>query len=146
MKSENLLIELLVEELPPKALKKIGEVFSRSIESSLKEQGLLSQSSEIKSYATPRRLGVLISNVLEQAQARQVKQKIMPVSVALDANGGPTPALLKKLQSMGLSDLQPSNLLREQDGKSEVFYYERMQEGLGLQQGLQIALDRKSVV
>ena len=142
MKSENLLIELLVEELPPKALKKIGEVFSRSIESSLKEQGLLSQSSEIKSYATPRRLGVLISNVLEQGQARQVKQKIMPVSVALDANGGPTPALLKKLQSMGLSDLQPSNLLREQDGKSEVFYYERMQEGLGLQQGLQIALNK----
>ena len=72
MKSDNLLIELLVEELPPKALKKIGATFAQSIEKSLKAQELLSQESQVKGFATPRRLGVLISKVLEQIKITQV--------------------------------------------------------------------------
>ena len=141
MKSENLLIELLVEELPPKALKKLGGVFAQSIEKGLKAQGLLSTESVTQSFATPRRLGVLMSGVLEQAPERQIKQKIMPVSVGLDAHGKPTPALTKKLQSMGLAELDVGSLHKEMDGKAEAFYYDHIQAGATLQQGLQKALN-----
>jgi glycyl-tRNA synthetase beta chain len=141
MKSENLLIELLVEELPPKALKKLGGVFAQSIEKGLKAQGLLSIESVTQSFATPRRLGVLMSGVLEQAPERQIKQKIMPVSVGLDAHGKPTPALTKKLQSMGLAELDVGSLHKEMDGKAEAFYYDHIQAGATLQQGLQKALN-----
>lgn len=141
MKSEKLLIELLVEELPPKALKKIGSAFAESLERGLKEHGLLSDNTEARSFATPRRLGVLFSNVLANAPERQIKQKIMPVSVGLDGQGKPSPALLKKLQSMGLADLDISRLTREMDGKAEAFYYDHVQPGSSLQEGLQKALD-----
>jgi len=141
MKSDNLLIELLVEELPPKALKKIGATFAQSIEKSLKEQELLSQESQVKGFATPRRLGVLISKVLGQAPERQIKQKIMPVSVGVGADGKASPALLKKLQSMGLENLSVSNLQKEMDGKAEAFFFERNQAGASLTQGLQVALN-----
>lgn len=135
------MIELLVEELPPKALKKLGGVFAQSIEKGLKAQGLLSTESVTQSFATPRRLGVLMSGVLEQAPERQIKQKIMPVSVGLDAHGKPTPALTKKLQSMGLAELDVGSLHKEMDGKAEAFYYDHIQAGATLQQGLQKALN-----
>jgi len=135
MKTENLLIELLVEELPPKALKKLGAVFAQSIEKHLKEQGLLQSESRAKGFATPRRLGVLISHVLEQAAEQQIKQKIMPVSVGLDATGAPTQALLKKLQALGLADLSVESLAREMDGKAEALYYDRIQAGASLERG-----------
>ncbi len=141
MKSENLLIELLVEELPPKALKKLGLKFAESIESVLREQGLLVQESKGQHFATPRRLGVLLSNVLEQAPERQIKQKIMPVAVGVDENGNPTPALTKKLQAMGLANINISNLKREVDGKAEALFYDRIEAGLTLQLGLQNALN-----
>jgi glycyl-tRNA synthetase beta chain len=141
MKTENLLIELLVEELPPKALKKLGVVFAQSIEKHLKEQGLLQLKSQAKGFATPRRLGVLITDVLEQAPEQQIKQKIMPVSVGLDAEGEATQALQKKLLAMGLGDLKVSSLTREMDGKAEALYYDRMQAGVSLERGLQHALN-----
>ena len=141
MKPENLLIELLVEELPPKALKKLGGVFAQSIEKGLKAQGLLSPESSAQSFATPRRLGVLMSGVLEQAPERQIKQKIMPVSVGLDAHGKATPALTKKLQSMGLSELDVGSLHKEMDGKAQALYYDHIQAGATLQEGLQKALN-----
>ena len=66
MSTQNLLIELLVEELPPKALKKLGQVFAQSLRQGLVDQSLLDpQSGEDswQSFATPRRLGVWIKNV-----------------------------------------------------------------------------------
>ncbi len=141
MKPENLLIELLVEELPPKALKKIGAAFVEAIFSGLAEQGLLSEKSQSTGYATPRRLGVLINGVLGKAPDKQMKLKIMPVSVALDAHGQATNALLKKLQSLGLGDVQVSELQREMDGKSETLFCDKVQPGVDLAFGLQISLN-----
>jgi len=141
MKSENLLIELLVEELPPKALKKIGTAFVDAIYSGLGEHGLLTEKSESTGYATPRRLGVLIKGVLAKAPDKQIKLKIMPVSVALDAQGRATQALLKKLQSLGLESIQLSELKREMDGKSETLFCDKVQPGADIAVGLQLSLN-----
>ncbi len=57
MGAKNLLVELLVEELPPKALKQLGEAFAALLADSLKAQGLVPADAVVTAYATPRRLG-----------------------------------------------------------------------------------------
>jgi glycyl-tRNA synthetase beta chain len=102
--NKNLLVELLVEELPPKALNKLGEAFSSVLFESLKAQGLTLENAEVTAFATPRRLAAHVKYVKDKAEDKQVSQKLMPASVGLDANGKATPALLKKLQSLGADE------------------------------------------
>jgi glycyl-tRNA synthetase beta chain len=137
----NLLVELLVEELPPKALKKLGESFAELIASSLTAQGLAKAGVEYTAYASPRRLGVWIAQVMAQAPDKQVSQKLMPVSVGLDADGRPTMALAKKLAAIGADSSAVSQLKRMQDGKAEALFYESVVQGVSLVEGLQKALD-----
>src|SRR4051794_6122286 len=101
MAKKNLLVELFVEELPPKALKKLGEAFADVLLQQLKAQGLAGADSKLSSFASPRRLAAHVTGVASQAVDKAVSQKLMPVSVGLDASGQPTPALIKKLQSLG---------------------------------------------
>jgi glycyl-tRNA synthetase beta chain len=72
MTTKNLLIELFVEELPPKALKALGESFARTIAESLKASGLASAQSAVTPFASPRRLGAHVSGVLDQADDKPV--------------------------------------------------------------------------
>ncbi len=137
----NLLVELLVEELPPKALKKLGEAFSDVLFTSLKTQGLTAESSVVTNFATPRRLAAHVTNVAEKAADKQVAQKLMPVSVGLDASGNATPALIKRLQSLGVDESAVSKLRKENDGKADVLFFDVMQTGATLKDGLQAALD-----
>jgi len=137
----NLLVELFVEELPPKALKKIGEAFASTLEASLKTQGLLAADSKYSGFASPRRLGVHISNVLAQAADKPVAQKLMPVAVGLDADGKATPALLKKLAALGADESAVPNLKRENDGKADVLFFNSVAKGATLADGLQKALE-----
>src|SRR5512147_645307 len=87
MSTKNLLVELFVEELPPKALKKLGESFSQTLAQSLKAQGLSTDTSVVTPYASPRRLAAHVTAVGAQAADRKVSQKLMPVAVGLDASG-----------------------------------------------------------
>src|SRR3989338_92063 len=96
MTSQSLLVELFVEELPPKSLKKLGDAFAEVLVANLKSQGLVANDVVVTAYATPRRLAVHVTNVADQAADRQGSQKLMPVAVGLDANGQPTPALDRK--------------------------------------------------
>jgi len=98
--TKNLLVELVCEELPPKALKKLGESFAATLVGSLKAAGLASDAAVVTGFASPRRLGVHVSGVAAKAADRALLQKLMPASVAFDKDGAPTPALLKKLQSL----------------------------------------------
>ena len=98
----NLLVELFVEELPPKALKKLGESFAATLSDSLKAQGLAGADAEVTPFASPRRLAVHVTAVASKAADQAVQQKLMPVSVALDGAGNATPALVKKLASLGV--------------------------------------------
>jgi glycyl-tRNA synthetase beta chain len=141
MDTRNLLVELFVEELPPKALKKIGEAFAQTLYASLQSQGLLDKSSVLTQYASPRRLGVHITAVSDQADDRQVSQKLMPASVGLGADGKATPALLKKLNALGADESAVAGLKRESDGKTDVLFFNSVVEGATLAEGLQKALE-----
>jgi glycyl-tRNA synthetase beta chain len=141
MSQQNLLVELFVEELPPKALKKLGESFSSTLFETLKLQGLSSDNSVVTSFATPRRLAAHITSIEAQAKDKQISQKLMPVSVGLDANGNATPALIKRLNGMGLDEAAVSQLTKQMDGKNEALFLEVTQKGAVLNDGLQKAIE-----
>ena len=135
-----LLVELLVEELPPKSLKKLGNSFAELISASLKAQGLTASDTKVTAFATPRRLAVHVADVAAQAADRPVSQKLMPVAVGLDANGQATPALLKKLFSLGINASAVPNLKRKNDGKIDVLFVDTIVKGMSLTLCLQNAL------
>jgi glycyl-tRNA synthetase beta chain len=139
--NKNLLVELFVEELPPKALNKLGEAFSSVLFENLKLQGLTLDNAAVTAFATPRRLAAHISYVMDKAADKQVAQKLMPASVGLDANGNATPALLKRLQGLGADESAVAKLRKENDGKADVLFFDAMQTGVNLPEGLQKALD-----
>ncbi|WP_260674174.1 glycine--tRNA ligase subunit beta [Comamonas aquatica] len=142
MNASNLLVELFVEELPPKALQKLGEAFGAVLFEQLKAQGLLASSeSRLTAYASPRRLAAHITEVLPQAEDKAVSQKLMPVSVGLDAEGKPTPALLKKLAALGADESAVAGLKRQGEGKAEALFYASTVKGVVLADGVQKALD-----
>ena len=141
MTTQNLLLELFVEELPPKALNKLGLAFASLLADGLKAQGLAALDAKVCDFASPRRLAVHVTGVLAQAPAKEVVQKLMPVAVGLDATGLATPALLKKLHSLGAHASAVSELQRAMDGKSEVLLLARNEAGVSLAEGLQKALD-----
>ncbi|MEP6702069.1 MAG: glycine--tRNA ligase subunit beta, partial [Betaproteobacteria bacterium] len=133
----SLLVELLTEELPPKALKTLGEEFGNLIWNALIKAQLASRTGRV-TYATPRRLAVLIDDVATRAADREVAVKLMPAKVAFDAGGGPTMALKKRLEKEGcaLDALER----RVEDGVENVYANRRLL-GVTLAQGLQSALD-----
>ncbi|MFO1336403.1 MAG: glycine--tRNA ligase subunit beta [Piscinibacter sp.] len=138
--TKNLLVELFVEELPPKSLKKLGEAFATELAKSLRAQGLAGEHSAITPFASPRRLAAHVSAVLARAPDRQVSIKLMPVAVGLAADGTPTPALLKKLAAVGADASAVPTLKRQMDGKAEALFLEGTAEGVTLADGLQKAL------
>ena len=143
MTAKNLLVELLVEELPPKALKKLGQSFAAELAGSLVSQGfvLAADLAQIQIFASPRRLGVLVPHVRGKADDREARQKLMPVAVGLAADGKPTPALLKKLSAIGADASVVAQLKRLPDGKAEALFLDSVVPGAPLAEGLQKALE-----
>ncbi|MCC6658957.1 MAG: glycine--tRNA ligase subunit beta [Rhodocyclaceae bacterium] len=141
MATKNLLVELFVEELPPKALKKLGESFAAALAASLKTHGLLDAGAGVTPYASPRRLAAYVMAVSAKAADKAVQQKLMPVSVALDAAGKATPALLKKLAALGADASVVPQLKRTMDGKAEALFLDTVVPGATLAEGLQAALE-----
>lgn len=140
MMSENLLVELLVEELPPKSLKQLGNSFADLLFAHLQSYDLVTKDSKITSYASPRRLAVHITHVASQAADKSVVQKLMPVAVGLNAQGEATPPLLKKLASLGADASVVPQLKRAMDGKTETLFFDMTIKGTTLSSGLQLAL------
>jgi len=145
-----LLVELFAEELPPKALKKLGEAFADGLAAHLASRDLLGPASRIVGYATPRRLAVSITDVLAVAPDAEVVDKLMPVKVARDATGQPSTALQKKLGALGRSHLAtstldavdgPDRIYIANDGKVDYVHLRTLAKGQPLLRGLQEALD-----
>ena len=136
----NLLVEMLVEELPPKALENLGEAFGRALLRKLAEQGLVAGAGDCTVFASPRRLAVHVRGVAQCAADKAQSQKLMPVSVGLDASGKATPALQKKLQALGAHGVMVADLRRAMDGKSEALFLDSKVQGATLAEGLQLAL------
>ena len=145
MTIHNLLVELFVEELPPKALNKLGDAFAGVLTDQLKAQGLAAGDAVVTAFASPRRLAAHVKGVLAQASDKAVQQKLMPVAVGLDSAGHATPALLKKLQALGADVSNPAAavaaLKRAPDGKAEALFYDSVVKGASLTAGLQRALE-----
>jgi glycyl-tRNA synthetase beta chain len=140
--ARNLLVELFVEELPPKALKKLGEAFGQELLAALRAAGLAGTHSVPTVYATPRRLAAHVSHVLAVAPDKAVSHKLMPAAVGLAADGSATPALVKKLAGLGADVSVLPRLVRKADGKAETLFLEALQPGVTLAAGLQAALDQ----
>jgi glycyl-tRNA synthetase beta chain len=148
--NRNLLVELFVEELPPKALKRLGEAFSEGIAAGLRGRGLATDASAVTPYATPRRLAVHVTDVAAVAPDSEVAEKLMAANVALGTDGKPTDALRKRLAKVGRAHLAqrwpdaadgPDKLYLAGEGKALAMYLRTIAKGNSLQVGLQAALD-----
>jgi glycyl-tRNA synthetase beta chain len=144
MSTRNLLVELFVEELPPKALKKLGEFFAQAIAESLRSQGLIDgDMPAFTPFASPRRLAVHIERVSDKAADQEIEVKLMPAGVGLDADGKPTQALLKRAAAQGI-DLAAAGadaITKRMDGKTETLFTKTVRVGLTLPAALQKALE-----
>ena len=123
---DSLLVEILTEELPPKALARLMEAFSHGLFEGLKDKHFLPPAAEFTPFATPRRLAVLISSVLAKQADRVVERKGPALASALDASGQPTPALLGFAKSCGAA---VNKLERQAGDKGEYFVYRAKQKG-----------------
>ena len=128
-----LLIELLTEELPPKALRTLGYAFADALVKDLRADAFAPGDGEFTVYASPRRLGVLVRSVTAKAPDREVLAKGPSVKAGLSADGAPTPALLgfAKKQSVPVDRLE-----RVSDGKQEVFAFRSIAAGAALDETL----------
>jgi glycyl-tRNA synthetase beta chain len=133
--SEPLLIELLTEELPPKALLALGTAFTRALHDGLKEAAFVAADSQAPSdiLATPRRLAALVPGVLAVQPERPVERKGPYVAQGLGADGKPAQALLGFAKSCGVD---VSTLGRGSDAKGEFFLFRSVKRGEPLEQHL----------
>ncbi len=140
--SAPLLVELFTEELPPKALQRLGEAFAYGLRDELAASGLLAADCTVAVFATPRRLAARLSQVLATAPDRQTEERLLPEKVGLDAAGKPTAALLKKLAALGRDDSAVACLKKASDGKLMMLFLPQLTAGQTLQAGLAAALDK----
>jgi glycyl-tRNA synthetase beta chain len=124
-----LLIELLTEELPPKALRRLRDAFASALRDGLSQHGLITADSEVHALATPRRLAVRFGSVAAQGAERPIALKGPSVAVGLDAQGQATLALRKWADKQGVS---PEQLVREGEGKQESFWLRSTAPGSAL--------------
>ncbi|ODU08083.1 MAG: glycine--tRNA ligase subunit beta [Rubrivivax sp. SCN 71-131] len=141
---KNLLVELLVEELPPKALRALGDAFASKLQEGLQLNDFLEPGSEVTTFATPRRLAAHISHVRSDSQPRPLPPRtLMPVAVAYK-DGSPTAALEKRIRSLYSEGVSIESLYRErrlfnvvEDGKDVV----KHDPGLAAGSSLHVALE-----
>ncbi|WP_414829161.1 glycine--tRNA ligase subunit beta [Alteromonas sp. H39] len=100
MRTENLLIELGTEELPPKSLKHLGESFASQFQVALEQADL--PFSSVSWFAAPRRLAVYVTDLAEGQQDKVVEKRGPAVSAAFDADGNPTKAALGWARGNGI--------------------------------------------
>jgi glycyl-tRNA synthetase beta chain len=139
--TNDFLVELGTEELPPLALPELEKAFASGIRAGLAEAGL--PHGELRSFATPRRLAVLVRDLSAMQPAQSIKLKGPPVSAAFDKEGKPTAAATKFAEKCG-ADV--AALTRVTEGKGEFLYFAGSKPGLataGLLSGIvQRSLDQ----
>jgi len=134
-KTETLLVELLTEELPPKSLVQLGRAFTESIYEGLVLTGYFTEGpiyDPAKVLATPRRLAVLVPDVLGIQREAPIEKKL-PVAAGIGSDGKPTPALLGFAKSCGVA---VDALQRVKDGKGEFFLFRTTKAGEPLERHL----------
>lgn len=142
---QTLLVELLTEELPPKVLGKLGDAFASALFNGLSSRTFIDDGARFTAYASPRRLAVEIEGVRLASPDKQIREKVLPVSVALDKEGQPAAPLIKKLAALatlaGRESIALSELERASDGKADSFFFTYTAPGQSLAEGLQTTLE-----
>ncbi len=141
MSSASLLVELLTEELPPKALQRLGQAMAQALQTGLDERALTTDASVVSAFATPRRLAVHVSHVLAVAPDQSFHEKLMPVKVGLDDKGQPSAALQKKLAAKGLEHLDLKDLIEVDDGKQAYLVAQGMAPGTRLAEAIETIIE-----
>src|SRR5690606_37223656 len=114
---------------------------AQGIHKTLDHHHLLAGDCTSTDFATPRRLAVRLSAVLDQAPEQSYTEKLMPAKIGLTEAGDMTPALTKKLASKGLEHLTAADLISESDGKQDYLYARGVTSGALLADALQEALN-----
>lgn len=122
MTHPTLLIELFTEELPPQSLNRLAEALALQVHNGLGQQQLIDPSQKAQSFATPRRLAVMIPQVASVQAQRWVERKGPSVKAGHNAAGDPTAALLGFSQSCGVS---VDNLSIQTDAKGQAYFVHR---------------------
>jgi glycyl-tRNA synthetase beta chain len=123
--TRDFLAELGTEELPPLALPELERAFAAGVRTGLAEAGL--PFAELRSFATPRRLAVLVRGLAEQQPAQTLKLKGPPVSAAFGKDGAPTAAAAKFAEKCGVD---VAALARVTEGKGEFLFYSGSKPGV----------------
>ena len=123
--TQTLLIELLTEELPPKALNSLGNHFAQSIADGLEKAQLIEGAAQFTAYASPRRLAVAVANVKPVQAEQHIVRKGVSVAAGMK-DGAPTKALEGFARSCGVAI---GSLKIINDGKQDVYAHEFTQAG-----------------
>lgn len=135
--TQNLLIELGTEELPPRALKKLSDAFTASLSESLRSAGLIANDAKIQSFAAPRRLAVLINDVADTQADFKQNRKGPAITAAFDNEGQPTRAAQGFARSCGV---EVNALGREKTDQGEWLVFEQNIKGKSITDCAQTAL------
>lgn len=130
MNTETLLVEILTEELPPKALSALGRAFAEALQKDLARETLLTGGSAMRWFATPRRLGVQLTQVSAVAPDKAVEAQGPSLKAGLDAEGRPTQALqgFARKHGVGVETLE-----QRDTPKGRVFVYASTVRGAALE-------------
>ena len=115
MSTSSLLIELGTEELPPKTLKKLHDAFAKEISERLLEANLVGPGDATRAFASPRRLAVLVPNVLAKQEDQNIERQGPAVKAAFDGDGKATPAATGFAKSCGV-DVDDLNQVETEKG------------------------------
>ena len=122
--SKDFLVEIGTEELPPKALRSLMEAFGENLSTGIDDARLAH--GDVHTYASPRRLAVLVESLAAAQKDRKVEQKGPPVSVAFDDDGNPKPAATAFAARCGVA---VDELERAQTDKGEWLIFNTVEEG-----------------
>lgn len=124
MTTQNFLVEIGTEELPPKALKTLATSFADNVEAELNQAGLTFD--KIEWFAAPRRLAVKVLNLATQQPSKEIEKRGPAVSAAFDAEGKPTKAAEGWARGCGITVEQAERIATD---KGEWLVYRAKIEG-----------------
>jgi len=137
MSNTDFLVELGTEELPPKALQKLSTAFSAGVSAGIDEARLAH--GEVLSFATPRRLAVLVKTLATEQPSQEIETRGPPVRLAFDDDGNPTKAASAFAAKCGVSVDQ---LARLETDKGEWLYYKGTAAGVAASELLPGIVDK----
>lgn len=117
--TNNLLVELGTEELPPKNLKAMMQSLQSAFQQGLQEAQL--EFKEVKAYATPRRLSLVVENLSASQPEQNIERKGPSLKAALDDAGNPTKAAMGFMKSCGVDDIEQLEKVETEKGLWLVF-------------------------